>query len=225
MPRSVRIFAGLLGVALLALGTWGAFHGKLDAATTALIVAGTVVTLVAVIGKLERLKWGDVEAVFASPAAAGDDELQRQVARKVFNDANPESARYRRLALRAVVEAAEELHMPVRIIDGVAGIDAVVAGSVIGVDIRAGIGFDPRLVSKTYEVLLDRRIPVLDGIVTVVRCSTPSEATSELGKLALGGPVVPVAWQPGDSIEPIQAALKRVGTSRGETSGPGNPVF
>src|SRR4051794_18601295 len=146
MPSSVRVFAGLLGLALLALGTWGVFHGKLDAATTALIVAGTVVTLVALIGKLERLKWGEVEAVFASPAAAGDDELLRHVAQKVIDDANPESAQYRRQALSAVVEAAEELGMPVRVIQGIAGVDAVVGGSVIGVDIRSGTGFDPRLV-------------------------------------------------------------------------------
>jgi hypothetical protein len=207
MGIGLRALAGSVGAALIGLGVWGVFHAKQDAATAALVTAGVVLFLVALIGGLERLKLGELEAVFAAQSGRGDDELTLDLARRVLDEADPDAARYRRAAMAAVLEAAKDLGLPATPVQSIEGINALVAGSVIGVDIRTGTHFDLSRVARTYRVLLDRQIPVLDAVVTVVRCSPNSTAIRSLHSLQLPGPLLPVAWRSGDSVKPIMTAL------------------
>jgi hypothetical protein len=208
MGTAPRCLAGVVGLALAGLGVWGAFEAKNDAAIAAVVTAGAVLILVSVIGGLERLKFGDMEAVFAS-SVGGDDELTQHLARKALAQADPDAAHYRAEALAVVLESAQELGLLARPVEGIAGIDALVFGSRIGVDIRTGTHFDLARVAETYNVSLDPRMPLVDAAVMVVRCAPESRAMRSLGSLQLPGSFQAVPWRPGDSSERIKAALDK----------------
>jgi hypothetical protein len=209
-PR-VRALVAVAGIILIGIGVYATFQAEQDAASATTVGGGIVLLLIAAVGGLLKLKFGDLEAVFAE-SGEGDDELAGDLLKLLFKQGNPDAEQYRQQAIAAVQQAATAMGTKAKPVAGVTGLDAVVEGSLIGVDVRAGPSFVLDRVYATYAVLLDPQLPVVDGLVTVVRADPDNRSVRALGTLtaSLGGPIEAVAWRPGDSHEPIRQALDRI---------------
>lgn len=134
---------------------------------------------------------GDIEAEFATNAARGDDEAADRWARRTLegflDQTAPDAVRYRREATACVLSAAKALGLAARPTQTVAGLNVLVAGSVIGVDIRTGTHFELLSVTERYTSLLDIRLALVDAILTIVRWAPDSTAIHELRSLQLPG--------------------------------------
>jgi hypothetical protein len=88
-----RLVAGIVGVALAALGVAAAFRTTNDVAATALLVVGAYFGLIAMLGRVPRVRWGgnelDPRAAYTMGRRAGASDVARAVDRAVIQAVEP----------------------------------------------------------------------------------------------------------------------------------------
>ena len=93
LPWWWRLVAGLAGLALAALGVAAVFRTANDIAATALLVVGAFFGLVAMLGRVPRVRFGgnelDPQAAYAIGRRAGASDVARAVDRAVVQAVAP----------------------------------------------------------------------------------------------------------------------------------------
>lgn len=199
----------LVGAALAGLGVWAVFVTDQEAGTATLIAGGLVLIVVGAMGSLLKVKFGDLEFLFAE-SGAGNDEAAQDALRLYLSQSNPDDAHYLEALLRALHEAAAAVGTQVRSISGIPGVNAVVAGSRIGVDVRPGTAFKVDRVQTIHKSLLDPTLPVFDALLTIVRADDGDDAVRSLRSMRFSRPHVVVGWREGASIEVLERAITEI---------------
>jgi hypothetical protein len=194
---------------LVVAGVWAVFSTDQEAGTATLVAGGLTLIIVAAVGGMHSLKWGSLEAVF-SEASGGNDETALDALQILFAASNPSAASYIESVQRALQQAVANLGGAIRAVDGVPGVNAIVSGSRIGVDIRPATAFSISRVHSTYRSLLDPVLPLVDGLLTVVRADDGDQAVASLTALKMDMPHVVVAWREGASVERLEQALAKI---------------